>query len=68
MSHLFQLGETRVSPFSIPGSNTADIYLAGGTAGAEVESDGTQPRFVSDNRLISRSAGITWRMIRFTFF
>ena len=26
MSHLFQLGETCVSPFSIPGSNTDKIY------------------------------------------
>ena len=25
MSHLFQLGETCVSPFSIPGSNTGTI-------------------------------------------
>ena len=28
MSHLFQLGETCVSPFSIPGSNTAKRYFA----------------------------------------
>ena len=27
MSHLFQLGETCVSPFSIPGSNTAPCSL-----------------------------------------
>ena len=27
MSHLFQLGETCVSPFSIPGSNTEHGYL-----------------------------------------
>ena len=26
--------------------------------------DGTQPRFVGDNRLIYRFEGITWRMIR----
>ena len=27
MSHLFQLGETRVSPFSIPGSNTVQATV-----------------------------------------
>ena len=27
MSHLFQLGETRVSPFSIPGSNTVVVLV-----------------------------------------
>ena len=27
MSHLFQLGETCVSPFSIPGSNTVNITI-----------------------------------------
>ena len=36
MSHLFQLGETCVSPFSIPGSNTdAGDKITGGILMAE---------------------------------
>ena len=43
VSHLFQLGETCVSPFSIPGSNTASRHngaFRGGFRGSQIQKSG----------------------------